>query len=137
VNDTSIFVFDAGQLPAINQNIIANLTPDVVLSDDWNGSIQGPWALFFDKAGDLWSSNANSPFTLVKFGPNQITTSGDPTPETTISPFEVKVEKSFDESLAAPNGIAIDERANCLQSAPIRPLAWRRTMPGNRGPADQ
>jgi hypothetical protein len=103
VNDTSIFVFDAGHLPAINQNIIANLTPDVVLSDDGMGSIQGPWALFFDTAGDLWSSNANAPFTLVKFGPNQITTSGDPTPETTISPFEVKVDKTTDESLSSPN----------------------------------
>jgi hypothetical protein len=27
-----------------------------------------------------------------------------------VSPFEVKVEKSFDESLAASNGIAIDEK---------------------------
>jgi hypothetical protein len=66
----------------------------------------------FDTAGDLWSSNANSPFTLVKIGPNQITTTGDPTPtpETTISPFEVKVHKTTDESLAAPNGIAFDEK---------------------------
>jgi sugar lactone lactonase YvrE len=110
VNDTTIFEFNANHLPAINQNIIANLTPDVVLSDDGHGSIQGPWALVFDTAGDLWSSNANSPFTLVKFGPNQITATGDPTPETTISPFEVKVDKTTDESLAAPNGIAFDEK---------------------------
>lgn len=107
VNDTTIFVFDAGHLPAIGTGIIANLMPDVILSTDGRGSIEGPWALVFDKAGDLWSSNSNSPFTLVKFGPTQITASGDPTPEATISPFEVKVGKNiFDESLAAPNGIA-------------------------------
>ena len=35
---------------------------------------------------------------------------GDPTPETTISPFAVKVDKTTDESLAAPNGIAFDEK---------------------------
>jgi hypothetical protein len=107
VNDQTIFEFNANHLPTIGIGIIANLTPDVVLSDDGHGSIQGPWALVFDKAGDLWPSNANAPFTLVKFGPTQITASGDPTPETTISPFEVKVAKNtFDESLAAPNGIA-------------------------------
>jgi sugar lactone lactonase YvrE len=106
VNDQTIFEFNANHLPVIGIGTIANLTPDVVLSDDGHGSIQGPWALVFDKAGDLWSSNSNSPFTLVKFGPAQITASGEPTPETTISPFEVKVKKTFDESLAAPNGIA-------------------------------
>ena len=106
VNGTTIFEFNANHLPAIGVGTIANLMPDVVLSDDGQGSIQGPWALVFDTAGDLWSSNANSPFTLVKFGPTQITTTGDPTPETTISPFEVKVKKTFDESLAAPNGIS-------------------------------
>jgi hypothetical protein len=106
VNTTTIFVFDAGHLPPIGMGKIANLMPDVVLMDDGHGSIQGPWALVFDQAGDLWSSNSNSPFTLVKFGPTQIIATGDPTPETTISPFEVKVKKAFDESLAAPNGIA-------------------------------
>jgi hypothetical protein len=106
VNDTSIFEFNAGHLPAIGSGL-NTIAPDVTLSDDGMGSIQGPWALVFDAAGDLWSSNANSPFTLVKFGPTQLTTTGAPTPETTISPFEVKVSKKVnDESLAAPNGIA-------------------------------
>jgi sugar lactone lactonase YvrE len=106
VNDTSIFEFNAGHLPTIGSGLHV-LAPDVTLSDDGHMSIQGPWALVFDAAGDLWSSNANSPFTLVKFGPTQLTTTGAPTPETTISPFEVKVSKKVnDESLAAPNGIA-------------------------------
>ncbi len=30
------------------------LTPNVVLSDDGKGSIQAPWALIFDTAGNLW-----------------------------------------------------------------------------------
>jgi sugar lactone lactonase YvrE len=103
---TTIFEFNAGHLPAIGSGL-NTIVPDVTLSDDGMGSIQGPWALVFDAAGDLWSSNANSPFTLVKFGPTQLTTTGAPTPETTISPFEVKVsKKTNDESLAAPNGIA-------------------------------
>jgi hypothetical protein len=104
--DTTIVEFNAGHLPAIGSGL-TTLAPDVTLSDDGHGSIQGPWALVFDTAGDLWSSNANSPFTLVKFGPTQLTTTGSPTPGTTISPFEVKVSKKVnDESLAAPNGIA-------------------------------
>jgi hypothetical protein len=106
---TTIFEFNSGHLPAIGSGLSV-LVPDVVLSDDGTGSIQAPWALVFDTAGDLWSSNANAPFTLVKFGPTQITASGDPTPEITISPFEVKAGKKVeDESLSAPNGIAFDE----------------------------
>ncbi len=102
---TTIFEFNAGHLPTIGSGLHV-LMPDVTLSDDGKGSIQGPWALIFDTAGDLWSSNANAPFTLVEFGPTQLTATGDPTPETTIGPFEVKVKKTDDESLAAPNGIA-------------------------------
>jgi sugar lactone lactonase YvrE len=106
VNDTSLFEFNAGHLPTIGSGLHV-LAPDVTLNDDGMGSIQAPWALVFDTAGDLWSSNANPPNTLVKFGPTQITTTGSPTPETTISPFNVKVRKKVtDTSLAAPNGIA-------------------------------
>jgi streptogramin lyase len=105
VNVTTLFEFNAGHLPMIGSGLHV-LAPDVTLTDDGAMSIQGPWALVFDAAGDLWSSNANTPFTLVKFGPTQITTTGSPTPETTISPFAVKVKKTTDQSLAAPNGIA-------------------------------
>jgi sugar lactone lactonase YvrE len=106
VNDTSLFEFNAAHLPTIGSGLHV-LAPDVTLTDDGAGSIQGPWALVFDTAGNLWSSNANTPFTLVKFGPTQITATGHPTPATTISPFNVKVSKKVtDTSLAAPNGIA-------------------------------
>jgi hypothetical protein len=95
----------------------------VVLSDDGMGSIQGPWALIFDAAGDLWSSNANSPFTLVKFSASQITATGDPTPAVTISPDEVKVSKKVsDESLASPNGIAFDDLGDLVAISSASPF---------------
>jgi hypothetical protein len=54
--------------------------------------------------------------------------SGDPTPETTISPFEVKVGKNTtDESLAAPNGIAFDQKGNLAAISSASPLASRGT----------
>jgi hypothetical protein len=125
---TTIYEFDADHLPAItntplNLNNLEDTAPDVILSDDGMGSIQAPWALVFDHAGDLWSSNANAPFTLVKFGPSQITMTGDPTPETTISPFEVKVGgHTEDESLAAPNGIAFGPGGNLFAISSAAPF---------------
>jgi sugar lactone lactonase YvrE len=122
VNDTSIFEFNAAHLPTIGSGLSV-LAPDVTLNDDGNGSIQGPWALVFDTADDLWSSNANSPFTLVKFDPTQLTTTGSPTPETTIEPFEVKVSKKvMDESLAAPNGIAFDAKGELAAISSASPF---------------
>ena len=55
---TTIFEFNAGHLPAIGSGLHV-LVPDVILSDDGMGSIQAPWALVFDQAGDLWSSKAD------------------------------------------------------------------------------
>jgi hypothetical protein len=119
---TTIFEFNSNHLPAIGSGL-TTLVPDVILDDDGMGSIQGPWALVFDAAGDLWSSNANTPFTLVKFGPTQITTTGDPTPEITISPFEVKVHKKLeDESLSAPNGIAFDQMGHLAAISSAAPF---------------
>ncbi|MFZ2063224.1 MAG: hypothetical protein WAU82_19610 [Candidatus Binatus sp.] len=106
------------------------------------GSIQAPWALVFDPAGDLWSSNANAPFTLVEFGPTQITSSGDPTPEITISPFEVKVgKKTEDESLSAPNGIAFDAMGHLAAISSAAPFGvakyngMQERMGGSLNPA--
>jgi len=123
---TTIFEFNSAHLPSVGSGD-HTLVPDVILSDDGMGSIQAPWALVFDTAGDLWSSNANAPFTLVKFGPTQITTSGDPTPEDTISPDEVKVnKKTDDESLAAPNGIAFDQKGNLVAISSAAPFGVAR-----------
>jgi hypothetical protein len=122
VNDTTIFEFNAGHLPTIGSGLDV-IAPDVTLSDDGKGSIQGPWALIFDQTGNLWSSNANSPFTLVEFSATQITTTGSPTPAVTISPFPVKIKKGVtDPSLAAPNGIAFDRKFNLAAISSATPF---------------
>ena len=124
--DTTIFEFNSGHLPAIGSGLHV-LVPDVILSDDGAGSIQGPWALVFDQAGDLWSSNANSPNTLVKFGPTQITTTGSPTPDTTINPFDEMVGgKTRFETLVAPNGIAFDDKGNLAAISSAAPFGVAR-----------
>jgi sugar lactone lactonase YvrE len=119
---TTIFEFNADHLPSVGSGL-TTLVPDVVLNDDGMGSIQAPWALIFDKAGDLWSSNANAPFTLVEFGPDQINATGDPTPMKTISPVEVKVSKGTeDESLSSPNGIAFDQKGDLFAISSASPF---------------
>ncbi len=62
---TTIFKFNNTILPKMAGSY--TLTPSLTLSDDGKGSIQAPWALVFDTAGDLWSSNANAPNTVVEF----------------------------------------------------------------------
>lgn len=138
---TTIFEFNSNHLPGIGSGL-TTLVPDVILDDDGMGSIQAPWALVFDAAGDLWSSNANTPFTLVEFGPAQITSSGDPTPEITISPFEVKVGKKTEgESLSAPNGIAFDAMGHLAAISSAAPFGvakyngMQERMGGSLNPA--
>ncbi len=121
---TTIFEFNSGHLPAVGSGV-STLVPDAILDDDGMGSIQGPWALVFDAAGDLWSSNANAPFTLVKFGPSQLT-SPNPTPEITINPVDEKVGKAMDTSLAAPNGIAFDDKGNLVAISSATPFGVAR-----------
>jgi sugar lactone lactonase YvrE len=59
-------------------------TPAVTLSSDSSNSIDGPYFIAFDAAGNLWvPSNIRS--TLVEFTSDQLTSSGAPTPAVTIS----------------------------------------------------
>jgi sugar lactone lactonase YvrE len=99
---TTIFGFNAGTLPAGGGS--ATLTPSVVLSDNGNGSIRGPWGLAFDSGGNLWSSNANPPNTVVKFAKAYLTTTGSPMPAVTLASTTV----NGNPTLVAPNGIAFD-----------------------------
>jgi len=99
---TTIFEFNADALPTNSGSV--SLTPNVILSDDGKGSIQAPWALVFDSQGNLWSSNANAPFTVVKFAKANLTATGSPTPAITLSP----TMSDGTTTLAAPNGIAFD-----------------------------
>lgn len=103
---TTIVEFAANQLPAPPSTgmLTPDLTPFATLSDDGNGSVQGPWALIFDAHGNLWSSNANTPFTLVEFGSATLGASGAPTPAVTISP----TMDGGNATLNAPNGICFD-----------------------------
>lgn len=99
---TTIFEFKAAHLPTSGTAV--TLMPDVTLSDNGKGSIQGPWALIFDAAGDLWSSNANAPNTVVEFARASLGMTGSPAPAVTLSPTNV----GQNSTLSAPNGIAFD-----------------------------
>ena len=104
---TSIVAFVASHLPTPAGDGASNavtLTPDLTFNDDGQNSIQAPWALVFDRQGDLWSSNANNPFTLVEFTPASLTMSGAPLPAVTIGPTMV----GGNATLNAPNGLCFD-----------------------------
>jgi sugar lactone lactonase YvrE len=106
---TTIMEFAAANLPAAPEEgtQAATLIPDVTLTDDGKNSIQAPWALVFDIDGNLWSSNEVTPFTLVEFDKNDLAT-GSPTPTATIGPTPVGANPS----LAAPNGMCLDDAGN-------------------------
>lgn len=106
---TTIFGFSAASLPAVSSSstatVTAALVPTETLSDNGSGSIQGPWGLAFDGYGNLWSSNANAPNTVVEFTRSQITATGSPTPNITLASATV----SGNATLVAPNGIGFDD----------------------------
>lgn len=73
-------------------------------TESFINAIQGPCALAFDANGNLWSSNAGAPFTLVEFAQANLGVSGAPAPAITISPTMV----GGIASLNAPNGLCFD-----------------------------
>jgi len=97
---TNIYGFAAASLAGLTGT--QTLAPHDIIQTN-NNSIQAPWALVFDKAGDLWSSNANEPFTVVEFLSTQLG-GGSPVPKVTISP----VMDGGNLNLTAPNGLAFD-----------------------------
>jgi hypothetical protein len=101
---TSIEGFAAASLAGLSGT--QTIAPHDVLNDDGNGSIQAPWALVFDKNGNLWSSNANAPFTIVEFASTELGggAGAKPVPNVTISP----TTDGGNTTLAAPNGLAFD-----------------------------
>ena len=131
---TTIFKFNSSTLPTHPGSY--TLTPSATLSDDGNGSIQAPWALVFDAAGDLWSSNANAPNTIVEFTPSQLTMTGSPTPAITLSSVAV----GTNQTLVAPNGIAFDnlgDLAAISSAAPFGVAGFQKAqlIPTKTGPA--
>lgn len=107
---TSIVEFSASALPKPTDNVQppVDLVPNLTINDNGQNSIQAPWALTFDSNGDLWSSNANAPFTLVKFAKASLVVNGSPSvvpvPALTIS----KTSDGGHDTLSAPNGICFD-----------------------------
>lgn len=77
------------------------------VNDTGLDSIQAPWALVFDAAGDLWSSNSAAPDTIVEFASSELgggRGARSPTPNVTISSIK---DDGF-VTLKSPNGLAFD-----------------------------
>jgi len=110
---TTLYRFD--KLPSSG---VHTLAPNVILSDNGKGSIQGPWALVFDAAGNMWSSNANAPNTVVEFAASSIKVSGKPNPAVTISPT---LDSGFT-TLVSPNGLAFDNAGDLAAVSSLSPF---------------
>jgi len=127
---TTIFGFSATSLPAVSSSSTAATTaaliPTETLSDDGSGSIQGPWALAFDGYGNLWSSNAKAPNTVVEFKPSQIMATGNPTPNITLASATV----SSNATLVAPNGIGFDQYGDLAAVSSAAPFGVAGFGPG-------
>jgi len=118
---TTIVEFLAANVPAVPAAAAAaptKLTPDVVLSDSGGATIQAPWALVFDHAGNLFSSNANPPNTLVAFAPASLKATGSPTPTLTISPATI----GGNMTLVSPNGICFDAAFDLAAVSSVAPF---------------
>jgi DNA-binding beta-propeller fold protein YncE len=115
---TSIEGFAATSLVGLTG--VQTLAPHDVLNDDGAGSIQAPWALVFDAAGNLWSSNANTPFTVVEFAAGGLGggTGATPVPHITVSP----VSDGGNITLSAPNGLAFDKLGNLAAISSAAPF---------------
>ena len=126
---TTIFEFNAAALAAVPRPSPASitqptLTPNIVLADDGNGSIQGPWALAFDSAGNLWSSNASAPFTIVEFAKSSLIPlppflNASVVPAVTIDPTQAAGLPS----LNSPNGIAFDNLGDLTAANSLAPFS--------------
>jgi sugar lactone lactonase YvrE len=117
---TTIVRFAAASLPAppATGMVTPALMPDITLSDDGTNSIQSPWELAFDAAGNLWSSNAGTPFTLVEFAKTSLTMTGAPIPAVTISSTTV----SGNATLSATNGLCIDNTGAVAATSSAAPF---------------
>ena len=120
VAGTTIVEFLHGNLPAVTATPVAvALTPNVVLMDKIGGfTIQAPWALAFDQVGNLFSSNANPPNTLVAFAPASLLASAQAVASMTISPMTM----GGNTTLAAPNGICFDSAFDLVAVSSAAPF---------------
>jgi len=124
---TTIYEFNAGTLPTTRGTF--TLQPNVVLTDNGNNTIQGPWALAFDAAGNLWSSNSAGLNTIVKFSASQLQTTGTPAAAITISP----TTDAGDMTLATPNGLAFDSEGDLSAVSSFSPFGIELYAHGQLG----
>jgi hypothetical protein len=124
---TSIYKFNAAALPSPSILATVSLIHDVILSDNGNNSIQGPWALVFDRAGNLWSSNSIDPNTVVEFEERLLGTTGEPVPAVTLIPTK---EKGGAATLGWPTGIAFDNLGDLVALSSISPFGAALFSPG-------
>jgi secreted PhoX family phosphatase len=130
----TIYGFKASSLPNVNSNVMSevltasgavSVVPTVMLSNSSN-SIQGPWGLAFDGFGNLWSSNANAPNTVVEFTRSQIAATGSPTPNITLASATV----GSNATLVAPNGIGFDVYGDLVADSSASPFGIAGFGPG-------
>jgi hypothetical protein len=117
---TSIVEVAAAHLPVPGSGMLTpDLTPDMTLSDDGNNSIQGPWELAFDAAGNLWSSNSGGTFSLVKFAKASLAATGSPTPAVTIA----SATDMGNATLSGTNGLCFDNLGDIAATSAATPFS--------------
>jgi sugar lactone lactonase YvrE len=132
-SDESVVEFSAKDLATVSG--VVNIIPAVILLTNKAEvpSLENPWGLAFDAAGDLWVTNENLPApppdddaprtknvaapaqsggqgSIVEFTPEQLETTGSPNPNVQLTSTTVDGQPSIDD----PNGDAIDLKDNFL-----------------------
>lgn len=94
--DNAVIKYNAEQLAVPG----GSMAPDVTISTDGNGSLNGPVGLAFDRNGNLWVGNFNPSGpghdSLVRFTPQQLAQSGQPTPAVKLQGFVRPYGQAFD-----------------------------------------
>jgi hypothetical protein len=117
---TSIVEFAAAHLPTPGSGMLTpDLTPDLTLTDNGQNSIQAPWELAFDSAGNLWSSNSGGTFSLVEFAKASLAATGTPTPAVTIN----TTMDMGNETLSATNGLCFDNLGDIAATSAAEPFS--------------
>jgi hypothetical protein len=111
--DAQIFVVNSAHIPTSGGTATSPtlVSADVTLSSNHNAtfaSIDGPWGLVFDTAGDLFFSNEgiilNSGPSVVEFAASSLTASGTPTPTLQFIPKTSRAGASISD----PQGVSMD-----------------------------
>jgi sugar lactone lactonase YvrE len=98
--DNTLLKYNAAQLAAPG----GALVPDVIISTDGSGSLNGPVGLAFDARGNLWVGNFGprrgdagaGDNTLVRFTPQQLAETGQPTPRLILEGIDDPYGHAFD-----------------------------------------